>query len=153
METLFLFGILTFLNLWGGAAIGAGLRPTENTGLGARAALPVLWGSLIGIAPIYFGIERGIRLNSWAGLVWQIGCLLASAIAIAFGPARRRAWLLQPGMTAVMIGSLLMIAGAGLGAALFYRGAEVLSLVLGGAGFIFGAMWFGSGLYRLRGRS
>ena len=55
-------------------------------------------------------------------------------------------------MTAVMIGSLLMAGGALLGAVLFRHGSEVLSLVLGGAGFIFGAMWFGSGLTRLSGK-
>jgi hypothetical protein len=145
LDALLLFGFLTFVNLWGGAAIGAGLR--------VRAVLPVFWGLLVGVAPMYFGAERGIRLNSWAGLAWQIGCVLASAFAVAAGPAQWRAWLLQAGMTAVMIGSLLMAAGALLGAMLYWRGSEVLSLVLGGAGFILGAMWFGSGLYRLRGRS
>jgi hypothetical protein len=102
---------------------------------------------------MYFGLERGMKLDSWAGLVWQVGCVLASAIAVAAGPARLRGWLLQDGMLAVMIGSLAMAAGAVLGAVLFWRGAEVLSLILGGAGFIFGAMWFGSGLSRLRGKS
>jgi hypothetical protein len=145
VKTLFLFGILTFLNLWGGAAVGAGLR--------ARAVLPVLWGLLVGVTPIYFGVEGGIRLGSWGWLAWQIACVLASAIALAAGPARWRAWLLQAGMTSVMIGSLLMAAGAVLGAVLYWHGLEVLSLILGGAGFILGAMWFGSGLYRLRGGS
>jgi hypothetical protein len=145
LDALFLFGFLTFLNLWGGAAIGAGLR--------AKIALPVLWGLLVGISPMVFGVERGIRLDSWAGLAWQIACLLASAVAIAIGPLRFRAWLLQPGMTAVMIGSLLMAGGALAGAVLFRNGSEMLSLLLGGVGFIFGAMWFGSGLYRLRGKS
>jgi hypothetical protein len=144
-DTLLLFGFLTFLNLWGGAAAGAGLR--------ARVALPVLWGLLVGVGPMYFGLERGIKLDSWAALAWQLGCFLASVIAAAAGPARLRAWLLHAGMTAVMIGSLLMAAGAGLGALLYWRGFEALSLILGGASFIFGAMWFGSGLYRLRGRS
>jgi hypothetical protein len=145
LDVLFLFGLLTFLHLWGGAAIGAGLR--------AKAALPLLWGSLVGISPMVFGVARGIRLESWAGLSWQIACLLVGAIGVAAGPARFRAWLLQPGMTAVMIGSLLMAAGGFLGAVLFRHGSEILSLILGGAGFMFGAMWFGSGLSRLRKKS
>jgi hypothetical protein len=158
LDTMLLFGFLTFLHLWGGAAIGAGLHPA-NPGGGAGGgrhtpvALPMLWGLLVGVAPMYFGLERGIKLDSWAGLAWQVSCVLASAIAVAAGPARLRAWLLQDGMIAVMIGSLVMAAGAILGAVLFWRGAEVLSLILGGAGFIFGAMWFGSGLSRLRGKS
>jgi hypothetical protein len=145
LDTLFLFGLLSFLHLWGGAAIGAGLR--------SRTALPVLWGLLVGVSPMVFGIERGIRLNSWTGLAWQVACLLAGIILVATGPARFRALLLQAGMTSVMIGTLLMAGGALVGAILFRRGSEVLSLVLGGAGFMFGAMWFGSGLSRLRGKS
>jgi hypothetical protein len=161
LDAALLFGFLTFLHLWGGAAIGAGLRPagtedlrqSEFAGRRGRAVLAVVWGVLVGIAPMYFGIERGIELESWAGFVWQAGCVLASALVVATGPVRLRSWMLQPGMTAVMIGSLLMSAGAALGALLFWRGAEALSFVLGGAAFLFGAMWFGSGLYRLRGRS
>jgi hypothetical protein len=145
LTALFLFGLLTFLHLWGGAAIGAGLR--------AKVALPLLWGLLVGIAPMAFGIQRLMLLNSWAGLLWQIACLLTSAIAVAIGLPRLRAWLLQPGMTAIMIGTLLMAGGALVGAVLFRRGTETLSLILGGAGFIFGAMWMGSGLDRLRGKS
>jgi hypothetical protein len=145
LDTVFLFGFLTFLHLWGGAAIGAGLR--------ARTALPMVWGLLVGITPMYFGIERVIRLDSWAGLAWQVACLVASAAAVALGPVRIRAWFLQSGMTAVMIGSLLMAGGALVGAVLFRRGSEMLSLLLGGAGFMLGAMWFGSGLFRLRGKS
>jgi hypothetical protein len=144
-DSLFLFGLLTFLHLWGGAAIGAGLR--------CKAALPVLWGLLVGVAPIIFGIERGIRLGSWAGPAWQVVCLLASMLLVATGPAHIRAWLLQAGMTSIMIGSLLMAGGALAGAILFQRGSELLSLALGGAGFMFGAMWFGAGLFRLRGKS
>jgi hypothetical protein len=145
LDVLFLFGLLTFLHLWGGAAIGAGLR--------AKAALPLLWGLLVGVTPMVFGVERGIRLGSWAGLSWQITCLLMSAICVATGPARLRAGLLQAGMTAVMIGGLLMAGGALVGAVLFRHGSEILSLVLGGVGFIFGAAWFGSGLARMRGKS
>jgi hypothetical protein len=145
LTALFLFGLLTFLHLWGGAAIGAGLR--------AKVALPLLWGLLVGIAPMAFGIQRLMLLNSWAGLLWQIACLLTSAIAVAIGLPRLRAWLLQPGMSAIMIGTLLMAGGALVGAVLFRRGTETLSLILGGAGFIFGAMWMGSGLDRLRGKS
>jgi len=153
LTTLFLFGLLTFLHLWGGAAIGAGLRSAKETRLRAKAALPLLWGLLVGVAPLVFGIQRGMLLNSWAGLFWQIACLLASAIAVAIGLPRLRAWLLQPGMTAIMIGTLLMAGGALVGAMLFRRGIEILSLILGGAGFIFGAMWMGSGLHQLRGKS
>jgi hypothetical protein len=152
-DPLFFFGLLTFLHLWGGAAIGAGLRPVDGTGRRSVAVLPVVWGLLVGVSPMVFGIERGIRLGSWAGLAWQAVCLLASIFLVAAGPARFRAWLLQAGMTAVMVGSLLMAGGALVGALLFRRGSEVLSLVLGGAGFMLGAMWFGSGLSRLRGKS
>ena len=83
LDVLFLYGFLTFLHLWGGAAIGAGLR--------AKAALPLLWGLLVGIAPLVFGIQRLMLLNSWAGLLWQIACLLASAIGVATGLPRLRA--------------------------------------------------------------
>ncbi len=159
-DTLLVLGFLTVLNVWGGAAAGAGIRaatptgnPTSGAGRGANAAIALFWGLLVGLAPMAFGLERGIQLGSWAGMAWQLVCFLASAIAVATGPARLRAWLLQAGMTAVMIGSLLMAAGAVLGALLYWRGLEALSLVLGGAGFIFGAMWFGGGLYRLRGKS
>jgi hypothetical protein len=145
LDTLFLFGFLTFLHLWGGAAIGAGVR--------AKAALPTVWGLIVGITPMVFGIEQVIRLDSWAGLCWQIACLLGSAVAVAIGPVRIRTWLLQSGMTAVMIGSLIMAGGALVGAVLFRRGSETLSLFLGGVGFVFGATWFGSGLFRLRGKS
>lgn len=145
LTTLVLFGFLTFLHLWGGAAIGAGLR--------AKAALPMLWGLLVGIAPMAFGIQRLMPLNSQAGLFWQIACLLTSAIAVAIGLPRLRAWILQPGMNAIMIGTLLMTGGALVGAVLFRSGTETLSLILGGAGFIFGAMWMGSGLHQLRGKS
>jgi hypothetical protein len=55
-------------------------------------------------------------------------------------------------MTAVMIGGLLMAGGAIVGAVLFQSGFEVLSVVLGGAIFLFGAMWLGSGLSQLRGK-
>jgi hypothetical protein len=144
-DTLLFFGLLSFLSLWGGAAAGAGIR--------GRAAVPVVWGLLFGAAPMVLGLEWGLRLDSWAGLACQLGCFLASAIAVGIGMARLRGWLLQAGMAAVMIGSLLMAAGAGLGALLYSRSFEVLSLVAGGAGFLLGAMWFGSGLYRLRGRS
>ena len=143
--TLFIFGLLTFLHFWGGAAIGAGLR--------AKVAVPVIWGMLVGITPMLFGIERGIRLHAWIGLAWQLVCLMAAAVFVATGPARFRVWLLQSGMTSVMIGSLLMAGGAVVGALLYRRGSELLSLGLGGATFMLGAMWFGSGLSRLRGKS
>ena len=151
--TLFLFGLLTFLHLWGGAAIGAGLRLAAGTGLRAKAAVPLLWGLLVGVAPMFFGIQRVMLLNSWGGLCWQVACVLASAIAVAVRLPRLRAWLLQPGMRAIMIGSLLMAGGALVGAVLFRHGTEALSLILGGVGFVFGAMWMGSGLHQLRRKS
>jgi hypothetical protein len=63
---------------------------------------------------------------------------------------RLRGWFLRTGATHLMIGTLVMTAGAILGAYFFRRGSEALSLVAGGAGFMLGAMWFGSGFRQLR---
>ncbi|PKO22859.1 MAG: hypothetical protein CVU38_07085 [Chloroflexi bacterium HGW-Chloroflexi-1] len=144
LDILFFFGLLTFFQLWGGAAIGAGLR--------TRHTLPVVWGALIGLGPCYFGLERVIRLGSWTGLGWQVAWLAGSALAVALGLPRLRAWFLREGVTSLMIGTCVMAGGAVLGAVFFSRGSEALSLLVGGAGFLFGAMWFGSGLQRLRGK-
>ena len=51
VDAALIFGFLSFFHFWGGAALGAGIR--------GRRLLPVLWGVLIGGAPLYFGIERG----------------------------------------------------------------------------------------------
>jgi hypothetical protein len=142
LDSVLVFAFLTFFHLWGGAAIGAGLR--------ARRILPIVWGVLLGGVPLYFGVERLVRLGSWAGLLWQAAWLLISICALAFAMPRLRAWFLKDGVTALMIGSLIMIGGALVGSVFFDRGSEALSLIFGGAGFLFGAMWFGSGLQQLR---
>ena len=51
-----------------------------------------------------------------------------------------------------MIGTFIMVAAAVLGAWLLRSGAEIISLIVGGIGFLFGAMWFGSGIQQLRGK-
>ena len=55
-------------------------------------------------------------------------------------------------MTALMIGTFIMAAAAVLGAWLLRSGAEIISLIVGGVGFLFGAMWFGAGIQQLRGK-
>ena len=144
MDALLFFGFFSFLQLWGGAAIGAGLRE--------RRLLPVLWGIVVGGFPLYFGFERIRVLGSWPGLTWQVFCLLGSALAVGLRLPRLRAWLVRDGMTAIMIGTVLMGVFALLGASLLRAGSEALSILIGGVGFIFGAMWFGSGLRQLRGK-
>lgn len=144
LNTALVFGFLSLLHLWGGAAIGTGAR--------ARRPLLGMWGLLVGGLPLYFGIERVIVLGSWGGLLWQVLCLAGSALAVGLRLTRLRAWLLREGMTAVMVGTFLMSAGALLGAWLFRYGLEVLSIGAGGIGFLLGAMWFGSGLRQLRGK-
>ncbi len=143
-DALFIFGFLTFFHLWGGAAIGAGVR--------CRRALPVLWGLLIGGAPLYLGIERVARLGSWTGLAWQISCLTAAALAAGLGLPRLRALLLAEGMASIMIGTFIMAVGAVAGALFVRQNFEVLALVIGGLIFLFGAMWLGSGVRQLRGK-
>ena len=144
LDTLLIFTILAAFNLWGGAAIGAGIR--------GRRALPVLWGILIGGAPLYFGIERLVTLNEWLPLACQLACLVGAALAVGLALPRVRAFFLQEGMTALMIGTFIMVAAAVLGAWLLRSGPEIISLIVGGVGFLFGAMWFGSGIQQLRGK-
>jgi uncharacterized membrane protein len=55
-------------------------------------------------------------------------------------------------VSALVIGAAMMTLGALLGAVLYQSGVEALSLIVGGAGFLFGAMWFGSGIRQLRGK-
>lgn len=142
LDTLLVFTILAAFNFWGGAAIGAGLR--------GRRALPVLWGILIGGAPLYFGVERLVTLGEWLPLACQIACLVSAALAVALALPRLRALFLKDGMNALMIGTFIMAAAAVLGAWLLRAGAEIVSLIIGGIGFLFGAMWFGAGLQQLR---
>ena len=144
LDTLLIFTILAAFNLWGGAAIGAGIR--------GRRALPVLWGILIGGAPLYFGIERLVTLSEWLPLACQLACLAGAAVAVGLALPRVRAFFLKEGMTALMIGTFIMVAAAVLGAWLSRSGAEIISLIVGGIGFLFGAMWFGSGIQQLRGK-
>jgi hypothetical protein len=142
LDTLLIFGFLTFFELWGGAAIGAGLT--------GRKALPIVWGALIGGLPLYFGIERGIMLGTWGGLLWQVAALLATGLAVGLRLPRIRSLFLRAGMSALMIGTFVMLAGAAAGAWLFRAGSEPLSLIVGGLLFFFGAMWVGSGIQQLR---
>jgi hypothetical protein len=144
LDALLFFGFFSLLQLWGGAAIGAGLRE--------RRLLPVLWGMAVGGFPLYFGFERIRVLGSWSGLTLQVFCLLGGTLAVGLRLPRLRAWLLRDGMNAVMIGTILMGIGAFLGASLLRAGSEALSILVGGIGFIFGAMWLGSGLRQLRGK-
>jgi hypothetical protein len=142
LDTLIIFGFLAFFEIWGGAALGAGLA--------GRKALPVIWGALIGGLPLYFGIERGIVLGAWGGLLWQIAALIAAGLAVGLRLPRVRAFFLRAGMNALMIGTFVMLAGAAAGAWLFRVGSEPLSLIVGGLLFFFGAMWVGSGIQQLR---
>jgi hypothetical protein len=144
IDTATVFGFLSFFSLWGGSAFGAGIS--------ARRWLPVAWGLLVGATPFYFGIERVLALDAWGGLVWQVGCFVAAAIAVGWRMPRLRSVFLKDGASALMTGTFIMVAGAALGALFFRNGSEALSLIVGGIAFIFGAMWFGSGLKQLRGR-
>ena len=144
LTTLLIFTILAAFNLWGGAAIGTGIR--------GQHALPVLWGVLIGGAPLYFGIERLVTLSEWLPLACQLACLVGAALAVGLALPRVHAFFLHEGMTALMIGTFIMAAAAVLGAWLFRSGAEIVSLIVGGIGFLFGAMWFGAGIQQLRGK-
>ena len=144
LDTLLIFTILAAFNLWGGAAIGAGIR--------GRRALPVLWGILIGGAPLYFGIERLVTLNEWLPLACQLACLVGAALAVGLAMPRLRAFFLKEGMNALMIGTFIMVVAAVLGAWLSRSSLEIISLIVGGVGFLFGAMWFGAGIQQLRGK-
>ena len=141
LDALLVFGFLTFFELWGGAAIGAGMA--------GRKVLPIIWGALIGGLPLYFGIERGVMLGAWGGLLWQIATLLLAGLAVGLTLPRVRALFVRAGMSTLMIGSFVMLAGAAAGALLFRAGSELLSLIVGGLLFFFGAMWVGSGIQQL----
>ncbi len=143
-DAALVFAFIGFFNLWGGAAFGAGVQ--------ARRWLPVVWGLLVGATPFYLGVERGLTLGAWGGLIGQIGIFAVAALAVALRMPRLRAIFLREGAAALMIGTFIMAAGAVLGALFFRSGSETLSLIIGGAAFLFGAMWFGSGLKQLRGR-
>jgi hypothetical protein len=145
LDALLFFGFLTFFQLWGGAAIGAGIA--------GRKALPIVWGVLIGVVPLYFGIERGIKLGAWGGLLWQIAILVAAVLAVGLTLPQLRAFFLRAGMSALMIGTCVMMAGGMAGALLFRAGSEPLSLIVGGLLFLFGAMWVGGGIQQLRGKT
>ncbi len=108
LDVLLIFTLLAAFNLWGGAAIGAGVR--------GRRVLPVLWGVLIGGAPLYFGVERLVTLGEWLPLACQIACLVSAALAVGLSLPRLRAFFLKEGMTALMIGTFIMAAAAVVGA-------------------------------------
>jgi hypothetical protein len=144
IDTALVFGFLSFFNFWGGAATGAGLC--------GRRIWPVLWGCLIGLAPLWFGIERGTTLGEWGWLVWQILLVAISALLIAVRLTALRRLLLSRGMDTLMKGTFIMVGGAVVGAWFFRQGAELWSLLAGGIGFLFGAMWFGAGIKQLRGK-
>lgn len=144
LDAALIFAFLSFFNFWGGAAVGAGAR--------GRRVLPILWGLLIGGAPLYFGIERGVALGEWGWLVWQSFVLAGSALLVANRLPRLRALFLTQGMSTLAIGTFIMASGAVLGAWFFRQGSEFWSLAAGGIGFMFGAMWFGAGIKQLRGK-
>jgi hypothetical protein len=144
LDAALIFGFLSFLHFWGGAAIGAGVA--------GRRLLPVLWGLLIGALPLYFGIERGQALSEWGWLIWQLAVLLVSALLVATRLPRLRAAFLTQGMNTLIIGTFLMAVGGVLGAWFFRQGSEFLSLLTGGIAFLFGSVWFGAGIKQLRGK-
>lgn len=144
IDAALIFGFLGFFHFWGGAALGAGIR--------ARRFPPILWGALIGGAPLYFGIERGLALGEWGWLGWQLLVLAGSALLISYRLPRVRALFLAPGMTTLTIGTFVMAIGAVTGAWFFRLGSEFWSLTAGGIAFLIGAMWFGAGIKQLRGR-
>jgi hypothetical protein len=144
LDAALVFGFLGFFNFWGGAAVGAGAA--------GRRLWPVLWGCLIGLTPLWLGIERGAALGEWGWLAWQCSIVLASALLVANRLPRLRALLLTKGMDTMIRGSFIMVIGAVLGAWFFRQGAEFWSLAVGGAGFLFGAIWVGAGIKQLRGK-
>lgn len=143
-DTALIFGMFSVFHLLGGAALGAGLW--------GRRWLPVVWGLLIGVAPLYFGAERIILLGDWLPLLWQLGIVAAGALGVGVRLARLRAFFLQRGMASLMAGTLIMAAAAVTAAWLVSRGAELGAQIIGGLGFLFGAMWFGAGIKQLRGK-
>lgn len=143
-DTALIFGLLTLFQVIGGAALGAGLR--------IRRWLPVIWGVLLGVAPLYFGAERVLLLGDWLPLIWQLAVLAIAAAGVGIRLSGVRGFFLRPGMNSLMIGTLIMAAAAVVAAWLVNRGAELISQIIGGIGFLFGAMWFGAGIKRLRGK-
>jgi len=145
LDTTIIFAVISPFHMLGGAALGAGLR--------GRRWLAVVWGLLVGAGPLYFGIERGIKLDSWLPLAWQITVLAACALAVGLpASSRPRELFLRRGMTSLMLGTFIMAAAATLAAWLVREGAEIASQIIGGIGFLFGAMWFGAGIKQLRGK-
>ncbi len=144
VDAALIFGFLSFFHFWGGAALGAGIR--------AGRISPILWGALIGGAPLYFGIERGVALGEWGWLSWQSLVLAVSALLTFSWLPRLRALFLSRGMTTLTVGTFIMAIGAVIGAWFFRLGSEFWSLTVGGAGFLLGAMWFGAGIKQLRGK-
>ena len=144
VDAALVFGFLSFFHFWGGAALGAGIR--------ARRVPPMLWGGLIGGAPLYFGIERGVALGEWGWLGWQLLVLAASGLLTFSRLPQLRSLFLARGMTTLTVGTFIMAAGAAIGAWFFRLGSEFWSLAAGGAGFLLGAMWFGAGIKQLRER-
>jgi hypothetical protein len=142
LDAALIFGFLSFFHFWGGAAIGAGGR--------GRRVLPVLWGVLIGGGPLYFGIERGVKLGEWGWLAWQSVLVVASVLLVANALPRLRALFLTDGMNTLTIGTFIMALAAVIGAWFFRQGAETWSLIVGGILFMFGAMWFSAGIKQLR---
>lgn len=142
-DTALIFGLLALFQVIGGAALGAGLR--------ARRRLPMAWGALFGSAPLYFGVERVWLLGDWLPLIGQLAVVAASMFGVGLLP-RVRAFFLHQGMASLMIGTLIMAAAAVIAAWLVSREAELISQVVGGIGFLFGAMWFGAGIKQLRGK-
>ena len=66
--------------------------------------------------------------------------------------SRVSGFFLRSGMNGLMIGTFIMAASAVAAAGLVRQGAEIGSQVVGGIGFLFGAMWFGAGVKQLRGK-
>ncbi len=145
LNTVLVFGVLTFFHVVGGAALGAGLR--------GQSRLLIAWGLLIGAGPCYFGIEQGIKLGAWLPLLWQVTVLVGCLLAVSRPRASRMAaFFLRSGMNSLMIGTFIMAAAAVAAAWLVRQGAEISSQIIGGIGFLFGAMWFGAGIKQLRGK-
>lgn len=144
VDAAMIFGFLSFFHFWGGAALGAGIA--------GKRIMPVLWGLLIGGAPLYLGVERGLALGEWGWLAWQVGVLAVSAMAVAARLPRLRAAFLTRGMNTLTIGTFLMAVGGVIGAWFFRQGSEFLSLLVGGLAFLFGSIWFGAGIKQLRGK-
>lgn len=144
-DTAIIFGVLTLFHLLGGAALGAGLA--------GRRRLPVAWGLLLGGGPLYFGVERGLALGSWLPLVWQVAVLVGCALFVGLAQnSRLRAFFLRPGAERMMSGTFIMAAAAVLAAWLERQDAAFAAQIIGGIGFLFGAMWFGAGIKQLRGK-